>query len=297
MEAPKVEVAHITKKKSNHLYLILGGGGFLIILGMAITFYLGIFPLPHKPQFNLNEATISGLRFSDPNLLTCNVQVTISAKNPNINYGIFIENLEARAFYQNQQVTVAAELPAATYVGPKTVTVWPPFLYGNDVSVPPHEAANLMVDLNAGNLPLHIKVDGSLKWKVSSFTFGRYRLMVNCLADIPLGSMANGTSFESGAKTYLDHREVSVFSPVLYGKDVPVSPLVAAGLMEDLKKSGCVSLDIKVNYGRLQWKLGSSMIGKYQLIANCPTHIPLGNPGKMESAVEYESVQPCEVKS
>ncbi|KAJ6737072.1 hypothetical protein OIU85_019168 [Salix viminalis] len=204
MEAAKAEVAHITKKKSNHLYLILGGGGFLIISGIAITFYLGIFPLPHKPQFNLNEATISGLRFSDPNLLTCNMQVTLSAKNPNINYGIFIENLEARAFYQNQQVTVAAELPA-TYVGPRTATVWPPFLYGNDVSVPPHEAANLMVDLNAGNLPLDIKVDGSLKWKVSSFTFGRYRLMVSCLADIPLGSsMANGTSFESGVEYEFD---------------------------------------------------------------------------------------------
>ncbi|KAJ6737073.1 hypothetical protein OIU85_019169 [Salix viminalis] len=96
--------------------------------------------------------------------------------------------------------------------------------------------------------------------------------------------------------TYLDHKEVSVWSPVLYGKDAPVSPLVAAGLMEDLKISGCVSLDIiKVN-GRLQWKLGSSMIGKYQVIANCPIHIPLGNPGKMESAVKYEFVQPCEVK-
>uniref|UniRef100_A0A6N2LYE4 Uncharacterized protein n=1 Tax=Salix viminalis TaxID=40686 RepID=A0A6N2LYE4_SALVM len=58
---PKAEVAHITKKKSNQLYLILGGGGFLIISGIAITFYLGIFPLPHKPQFNLNEATITGL--------------------------------------------------------------------------------------------------------------------------------------------------------------------------------------------------------------------------------------------
>ncbi|KAJ6774906.1 hypothetical protein OIU79_018149 [Salix purpurea] len=170
MEAPKAEVAHITKKKSNHLYLILGGSGFLIILGIAITFYLGIFPLPHKPQFNLNEATISGLRFSDPNLLTCNMQPSFPA----------------------------------TYVGPKTVTVWPPFLYGNDVSVPAHEAANLMVDLNAGNLPLDIKVDGSLKWKVSSFTFGRYRLVVNCLADIPLGSMADGTSFESGVKYEFD---------------------------------------------------------------------------------------------
>ncbi|KAJ6413485.1 hypothetical protein OIU84_006310 [Salix udensis] len=97
-------------------------------------------------------------------------------------------------------------------------------------------------------------------------------------------------------RTYLDHKEVSVWSPVLYVKDAPVSPHVAAGLMEDLK-SGCVSLDIKVNE-RLQWKLGSSMIGKYQLIANiCPVHIPLGNPGKMESAVKYEFVQPCEVQS
>ena len=197
------EVAQIPKKKSNYFYLVLGGVVFLIILGIAITFYLGILPLPHKPQFILDEATIGGLKFSDPNLLTCNMQVTLSAKNPNINYGIFIEKLEARAFYQNQQITVAAELPA-NYVSPKTVNVWPPFLYGNDVLIPPHEAANLMVDLNAGNLPLEIKVDGSLKWKISSFTFGKYRLMVNCLADIPLGSQVNGTNFESGVKYVLD---------------------------------------------------------------------------------------------
>lgn len=82
--------------------------------------------------------------------------------------------------------------------------MWTPFLYGNDVLIPPHEAANLIVDLNAGNLPLEIKVDGSLKWKVSSFTFGKYRLMVNCLADIPLGSQVNGTNFESGVKYVLD---------------------------------------------------------------------------------------------
>ncbi|KAJ6929502.1 hypothetical protein NC652_013396 [Populus alba x Populus x berolinensis] len=95
-------------------------------------------------------------------------------------------------------------------------------------------------------------------------------------------------------RTYLDHEEVSVWSPVLYGKDVAISPLVATGLMEDLQ-SGCVSLDIKV-YGRLKWKLGSSMIGKYQLIANCPAYIPLGNPSKMESAAKYEFVHLCKVK-
>lgn len=190
--------------KTKGRFCLLASGA-LIFVGIAVLLYLTQFQ-PHKPRFIIQDATVYGLNFSNPNLLTCSMQVTLSTRNPNAHFGIYYEKLDVHAIYQHQQITLATALPG----------------------------------------------------------------------------------------TYLDHEEVSVWSPVLYGKDVPISPLVAAGLMEDLQ-SGCVSLDIKV-YGRLKWKLGSSMIGKYQLIANCPAYIPLGNPSKMESAVKYEFVQLCKVK-
>ncbi|CAK7337839.1 unnamed protein product [Dovyalis caffra] len=200
MVAPKVEIA---KKKSNLLYLILGGVAFIIFFVIAISFYLGVLPLPHKPQFILEDTTLCGLKFSAPNLLTCNLQVTLSTRNPNTNYLISIEKPDVRAFYQNQQITVATELPR-TYLSPKNSIKWPSFLYGNDVPITPHAAANLMVDLNDGILPLDIKVDAGLKWKISSFTSGKYRLTVNCRADISLGGQNNGTSFELGTKYVLE---------------------------------------------------------------------------------------------
>nr|GMD17820.1 protein YLS9-like [Ipomoea batatas] len=55
--------------------------------------------------------------------------------------------------------------------------------------------------------------------------------------------------------TYQAHKEVSVWSPFVYGNSVPVAPYLAAALSLD-RNVGTAMIKIRVN-GRIRWRVGS----------------------------------------
>ncbi|KAK3446981.1 hypothetical protein EUGRSUZ_A02596 [Eucalyptus grandis] len=97
--------------------------------------------------------------------------------------------------------------------------------------------------------------------------------------------------------SYQGHKEVDVWSPLVYGTDVPVAPYNSLALAQD-QSSGAVSLLIKMD-GRVRWKLGTFITGRYHLYVKCPAFITFGS--KMngitvgENAVKYQLVQRCSV--
>ncbi|KAL5081951.1 hypothetical protein RYX36_010372 [Vicia faba] len=68
--------------------------------------------------------------------------------------------------------------------------------------------------------------------------------------------------------TYQSHGDISVWSPMLYGKAVPFSPYLSEILRQDLT-SGGVLFNIRVN-GRVNWKFGSMVFRRYHIDVNCP---------------------------
>lgn len=99
--------------------------------------------------------------------------------------------------------------------------------------------------------------------------------------------------------TYQDHNEIAVWSPFLYGNEIPVAP----GLMMDLEQDqnvGAVLLNIRIN-GCVKWKVGTWISGKYNLNVNCPAYIKFGgfNPNggiTVGPVMKFESVvQGCSV--
>ncbi|KAL5763681.1 hypothetical protein ACOSQ2_016275 [Xanthoceras sorbifolium] len=97
--------------------------------------------------------------------------------------------------------------------------------------------------------------------------------------------------------TYQGHKDVNVWSPYLYGDAVPVSPYVTTALCQDMN-TGMVLINIKVD-GKVKWKVGSWVSGKYHLNANCPAYISLsGERSKgiaAGAAIKYQLVQGCTV--
>ncbi|KAL3755561.1 hypothetical protein ACJRO7_002590 [Eucalyptus globulus] len=97
--------------------------------------------------------------------------------------------------------------------------------------------------------------------------------------------------------SYQGHKEVDVWSPLVFGTDVPVAPYNSLALAQD-QSSGAVSLLIKMD-GRVRWKLGTFITGRYHLYVKCPAFITFGS--KMngitvgENAVKYQLVQRCSV--
>lgn len=96
--------------------------------------------------------------------------------------------------------------------------------------------------------------------------------------------------------TYLGHRDDIVWSPFLYGNSVPMSPYVATALEEDMN-AGVLMLNIKIQ-GKLKWKVGSWMSGRYMIYVNCPAYITFGDHIQnfaVGAAIKYQFVQGCHV--
>ncbi|XP_058773675.1 NDR1/HIN1-like protein 1 [Vicia villosa] len=100
-------------------------------------------------------------------------------------------------------------------------------------------------------------------------------------------------------ETYQGHRDISVWSPILYGSAVPVSPYLSEILRQDLT-SGGVLVNIKVN-GRVRWKVGTWVSGRYHIDVNCPAFIRVAGDkggdgfGVSGPAVKFQLSQSCVV--
>ncbi|KAH6798916.1 NDR1/HIN1-like 1 [Perilla frutescens var. frutescens] len=97
---------------------------------------------------------------------------------------------------------------------------------------------------------------------------------------------------------YQGHKEANVWSPFIYGNTVPVAPYNGAALSQDQSGAGAVNLMIRIN-GRVRWKVGSFISGRYHLHVTCPAYIPIGNSKNygvvIGNAVKYQLSQSCSV--
>ncbi|KAL6273336.1 hypothetical protein ACE6H2_024028 [Prunus campanulata] len=96
---------------------------------------------------------------------------------------------------------------------------------------------------------------------------------------------------------YQGHKDVNIWSPFIYGTDVPISPYNSLALDQD-KSAGSVFLLLKMD-GRVRWKVGTFISGKYHFYVRCPAFIPLGpkNNGVVvgNNAIKYQLLQHCKV--
>ncbi|XP_057960019.1 NDR1/HIN1-like protein 1 [Malania oleifera] len=95
---------------------------------------------------------------------------------------------------------------------------------------------------------------------------------------------------------YQGHKEVNVWSPVLYGPNVPVAPFNGIALSQD-QAAGMVLLLIKID-GRVRWKVGTFISGGYHLHVTCPAYISFGSRSTgivIGDAIKYQLVQRCSV--
>uniref|UniRef100_A0A5B7AYR1 Late embryogenesis abundant protein LEA-2 subgroup domain-containing protein n=1 Tax=Davidia involucrata TaxID=16924 RepID=A0A5B7AYR1_DAVIN len=96
--------------------------------------------------------------------------------------------------------------------------------------------------------------------------------------------------------TYQGHKDYNIWSPFLYGNAIPMAPYLAVALNQD-QMAGMVLINIKVD-GRVRWKVGTFISGRYHLHVNCPAYITFGNNNNgiaVGPATKYQLVQHCYV--
>lgn len=97
--------------------------------------------------------------------------------------------------------------------------------------------------------------------------------------------------------TYQGHKDVDIWSPFVYGTSVPIAPFNGVSLDTD-KDNGVVLLIIRAD-GRVRWKVGTFITGKYHLHVKCPAYINFGNKANGvivgDNAVKYTFTTSCSV--
>ncbi|KAH0746766.1 hypothetical protein KY285_008423 [Solanum tuberosum] len=165
---------------------------------------------PTKPHFILQDATVYAFNTSTPfNFLTTNIQITIASRNPNDKIGIYYDKLDVYATYRGQQVTLPTLLPQ-TYQGHKDVSIWSPFVYGNNVPIAPYLGNEISQDILFGTILLNVRIDGRVRWKVGSFISSKYHLYVNCPAYVGIGGKFLGNSDVVGKYQLVQNCHVDV---------------------------------------------------------------------------------------
>ncbi|VFQ59228.1 unnamed protein product [Cuscuta campestris] len=181
------ECSHHKDRKKKRIRRCLSG--LMIFLFVILLLILIIWAIiqPKKPNFVLRQATIFNFNVSAPNVFSTTIQVTVTARNPNSNVGIYYDKLDVYATYSGQQVTYFSEI-SPVYQGHKDVNVWSPFLRGNNVPIAPFYGPDLTRDKADGAVWLTFKIAGRVRWRVGDVITGRYHLHVDCPAFIPLGT-------------------------------------------------------------------------------------------------------------
>ncbi|KAJ4804646.1 hypothetical protein LUZ62_017212 [Rhynchospora pubera] len=93
---------------------------------------------------------------------------------------------------------------------------------------------------------------------------------------------------------YQGHDDVSIWSPYLYGIDVPLAPYLTVALEQD-EAAGYVLIQVRVE-GRLRWKVGTWISGHYHIDVNCPAFLTVGGDGAGDHGFHYKPVTQCNVE-
>ncbi|KAI4348894.1 hypothetical protein L6164_009560 [Bauhinia variegata] len=97
--------------------------------------------------------------------------------------------------------------------------------------------------------------------------------------------------------SYQGHNEVIIWSPLVYGTDVPVAPFIFSGLVQDQYR-GNIFVTIKID-GRVRWKVGPFVSSRYHLYVRCRAFINVGTQRTGitvgDNAVKYQLDQRCDV--
>lgn len=99
--------------------------------------------------------------------------------------------------------------------------------------------------------------------------------------------------------TYQGHKETEVWSPFVYGTLVSIAPYNSLSLSQD-QSTGSVLVLFKMD-GRVRWKVGTFISGRYHFYVRCPAYINLGEGPKTNgiivgnNAVKYQLTQKCSV--
>ncbi|KAM0946220.1 hypothetical protein DsansV1_C09g0092671 [Dioscorea sansibarensis] len=91
---------------------------------------------------------------------------------------------------------------------------------------------------------------------------------------------------------YQGHHESLLWSPLLYGSNVPLFQLLGRSMDED-KHAGLILFQVIID-GKVRWRVGSWLSNYYHITANCPAFFFIDN-SKHQLSFMFEHATSCKV--
>lgn len=169
----------------------------IIAFGIAALVFWLIFR-PNLVKFHVTEAELTQFELAPNNsLLTYNLKINLTIRNPNKKIGIYYEKVEATAIYENERFAV--EYFGPFYQGHKNTTMLSPVFDGQRAVVLGAKGlSNYNSDENARVYNIDVKLQLRVKYKVGSLKTFQFKPRIKCELKVPLSSNGStGSNFET----------------------------------------------------------------------------------------------------
>lgn len=161
----------------------------IVVVGIAaLVFWLIV--RPNKVKFHVTDASLTEFNYTN-DTLHYHLALNITIRNPNRRLGIYYDNIEARALYQDARFD--SENLTPFYMGHKTTHVVSTEFKGqNLISLGADQTSEYNKEKSSGVYDIDVKLYLRIRFKLGVFKTGKFKPKINCDLKVPL--TANGTS-------------------------------------------------------------------------------------------------------
>ncbi|KAI4300567.1 hypothetical protein L6164_033932 [Bauhinia variegata] len=163
----------------------------VVIIGIAV-FLFWLIVRPNEVKVHVTDASLTRFNYTN-NTLRYNLAFNMTIRNSNKRLGIYYDNIEARALYQDARFDSDDLTPF--YQSHKTTNYLNHTFQGQQVLVlGSSETSEFNKEKSDGVYNVDVKLYLKIRFKLGLFKTGKFKPKVKCELKVPLKT--NGTAFE-----------------------------------------------------------------------------------------------------
>ncbi|KAI9121949.1 hypothetical protein K1719_007039 [Acacia pycnantha] len=164
----------------------------IVIVGIAVlVFWLLV--RPSKVKFHVTDASLTEFNYTNDGTLHYNLALNMTIRNPNRRLGIYYDNVEARALYEDARF--ASNEISPFYMGHKTTHYLSTEFNGqNLISLGADQTSEYNKQKSSGVYDIDVKLYLRIRFKLGVFKTGKFKPKIHCDLKVPLTANGNSSS-------------------------------------------------------------------------------------------------------
>ncbi|KAK7268082.1 hypothetical protein RIF29_20768 [Crotalaria pallida] len=165
---------------------------FILVIVAIVALLFWFIIRPNVINFHVNDATLTQFNYTNNNTLFYNLALNITVRNPNKRLGVYYDNIEARALYQD--VRFGSQNLQPFFQHKKTTSFISAVFKGQQVMpLGEKQVSELNKEKGSGVYDIDVTLNLKVRFKLGLFKSGKLKPKVRCELKVPLKSH-NGTS-------------------------------------------------------------------------------------------------------